>query len=119
MITHDRDKPPSVPTVLVIEPYEDLRDGIVTTLQRRDYLCHTVDTRAAAALMLRKNDYAYVVVDADVPELTSELVSLLSPQSSVILITEDEASESEHVLRKPFGRDELLAQFVRPSGVSG
>lgn len=113
MITHDRDKPFPAPSVLVVEPYPDLRDGIVTTLRRRDYVCDAVDTPAAAALMLRKNDYAYVVVDADVPELTTEMVSLLSPHSNVILITEDEACESEHVLRKPFGRDELLAQFVR------
>ena len=113
MITHDRDKPFPAPSVLVVEPYADLRDGIVTALRRRDYVCDAVDTPAAAALMLRKNDYAYVVVDEDVPGLTTEMVSLLSPRSNVILITEDDACASEHVLRKPFGRDELLAQFVR------
>ncbi len=112
MIPHDHEKALSSPSVLVVEPYEDLRDGIVTTLRRRHYRCDAVDTPAAAALMLRKHDYAYVVVDMDVPE-PAELVSLLSPDANLILITENVTWASDHVLRKPFSRDELLAQFVR------
>jgi DNA-binding response OmpR family regulator len=114
VIAHDRQKPPSVPSVLVVEPYDDLRSGIVSALQRRNYVCDAVASPAAAALMLRDHDYAYVVVDVDVPQPTRELVSSLPAEANVILITDDDAGESEHhLLRKPFGRDELLAQFVR------
>ena len=115
MIRHDPQKQPSVPSVLVVEPYDDLRSGIVSVLQRRNYICDAVSTPAAAALMLREHDYAYVVVDVDVPQPTSELVSSLPAQSNVILITDDDnGDDSEHhLLRKPFSRDELLAQFVR------
>ena len=107
-----------VPSVLVVEPYADLRAGIVSTLQRGNYVCDAVATPDDAALMLRDHDYAYVVVDVDVPDATSELVSSLSEESNVILITDEEedAVQGEHVLRKPFGRDELLAHFVRRRG---
>jgi DNA-binding response OmpR family regulator len=103
-----------VSSVLVVEPYADLRAGIVSALQKRDYICDAVATPDAAALMLRDHDYAYVLVDVDQPQPTTELVSSLSADSNVILITDDDATVSEHhLLRKPFSRDELLAQFVR------
>jgi DNA-binding response OmpR family regulator len=103
-----------VSSVLVVEPYADLRAGIVSALERRDYVCDAVATPGAAALMLRDHDYAYVVVDVDIQESTGELVSSLSADSNVILITDDDETESQHhLLRKPFSRDELLAQFVR------
>lgn len=107
-----------VPSVLVVEPHADLRAGIVSTLQRGNYICDAVATPGDAALMLRDHDYAYVVVDVDVPEATSELVSSLCKDSSVILITDDEAQDTpqHHMLRKPFSRDELLAHFVRTRG---
>ena len=107
-----------VPSVLVVEPYADLRAGIVSTLQRGNYVCDAVATPGDAALMLRDHDYAYVVVDVDVPEATGELVSSLCEESNVILITDqDEKAQGEHhMLRKPFSRDELLAHFVRTRG---
>jgi DNA-binding response OmpR family regulator len=117
VIAHERSKRSPVPSVLVVEPYADLRAGIVSTLQRRDYVCDAVETPDAAALMLREHDYAYIVVDVDVPEPVNELVSKLGEESNVILITDDvrrDAQESRHpMLRKPFSREELLAQFRR------
>jgi DNA-binding response OmpR family regulator len=103
------------PSVLVVEPYADLRAGIVSTLQRRNYICDAVATPEAAALMLREHDYAYIVVDVDAPQPTEELVSSLSSESNVILITDEDVEDDgeHHMLRKPFGRDELLAQFVK------
>jgi DNA-binding response OmpR family regulator len=103
------------PSVLVVEPYADLRAGIVSTLQRRNYICDAVATPEAAALMLREHDYAYVVVDVDVPQPTEELVSSLGHESNVILITDEDTGDDgeHHMLRKPFSRDELLAQFVK------
>jgi DNA-binding response OmpR family regulator len=108
---YDRGKRPMVPSVLVVEPYADLRAGIVSTLERRDYVCDAVATPEAAALMLREHHYAYVVVDVDAPQATDELVSSLSHESNVILITD--ADDDEQMLRKPFSRDELLARFVK------
>ena len=118
MIAFDRGKRPMVPSVLVIEPYADLRTGIVSTLQSGNYVCDAVATPDDAALMLRDHDYAYVVVDVDGPEPTSELVSSLCEESNIILITNEDrdALKGEHVLRKPFGRDELLAHFVGRRG---
>ncbi len=114
MTTHDRRKNAFGRSVLIVEPHADLRDGIVGALQRRDYDCDAVATPEAAALMLREHDYAYVVVDLDVPEPTCEFVSSLSAGANVILLTADVASDNEYrVLRKPFSRDELLAHFVR------
>ena len=114
MIARDPSKRFSSHSVLVVEPYEDLRDGIVSTLRRRDFVCDAVATPHDAALMLRDHDYAYVVVDLDIAEPTSDLVSSLSREANVILLTADVASDNEfHVLRKPFSRDELLAHFVR------
>jgi DNA-binding response OmpR family regulator len=112
---HDGQQRPPRRSVLIVEPYADLRDGIAGALTRRDYVCDAVATPEAAALMLREHDYAYVVVDLDAPQPTSDFVSSLSNESNVILLTADVASDNEfRVLRKPFSRDELLAQFVRP-----
>lgn len=114
MIAHDRTKRLTERSVLVVEPHADLRTGIVGALQQRNYVCDAVGTPEDAALMLRDHDYAYVVVDLDVSRPSSDLVSSVPEQSSVILITDDIASDDEYdVLRKPFSRDELLAHFVR------
>lgn len=99
--------------MLIVEPHEDLRDGIVGALERRNYICDAVDTPQAAALMLREHDYAYVVVDLASSPAT-DLVSSVSTRSNVILLTEDVSTDADYaVLRKPFSRDELLAHFVR------
>lgn len=101
------------PNVLVVEPYADLRSGIVATLERRHFECDGVATADAAALKLREHDYAYVVVDAD--PSTEAFVSSLDPGAHVILLSDDETREPRRnvyaVLQKPFSRDELLAQF--------
>lgn len=99
--------------MLIVEPHEDLRDGIVCALERRNYICDAVDTPQAAALMLREHDYAYVVVDLASSPAT-DLVSSVPTRSNVILLTEDVSIDADYaVLRKPFSRDELLAHFVR------
>ncbi len=101
----------------MVEPHADLRAGIIATLRRDHYRCDGVDTPEAAALMLRDHKYAHVVVDVDIPQPTYELVSSLSADANVILITDadprDQRTPRYHLLRKPFSRDELLAHFVR------
>lgn len=118
MKAHDRGPRPTVPSVLVVEPYADLRDGIVSTLRRSNYVCDAVATPGDAALMLRDHDYAYVVIDIDVPEATGEFVSSISEESNVLLITDGEsrATAGHDTLRKPFSRDELLAHLVQRRG---
>ena len=100
------------PNVLVVEPYADLRSGIVATLERRHFECDSVGTADAAALKLREHDYAYVVVDVD--PSTEAFVSSLDPDAHVILLSDDARQARTNdfaVLQKPFSRDELLAQF--------
>ena len=107
-----------VPTVLVVEPYADLRSGIVSTLKRISLDCDAVATPEAAQAKLQDHDYAWVVVDVDSPDPTTELVSSINTRSHVILITDADPRERRQTprhatLRKPFGRDELLAQFPK------
>lgn len=107
-----------VPNVLVVEPYADLRAGIVAVLDRLDYVCDAVATADQAALRLHEHDYAYVVVDIDddTAEPLAELVTSLDAHANVILITDcdprDVRSHDHAVLRKPFAREELVAQFA-------
>jgi DNA-binding response OmpR family regulator len=104
-----------VPTVLVVESYPDLRAGIVDVLQRNHIDCDAVATPNAATLKLREHDYAYVLVDVDSPEATEEFVSSLDTGANVILISDadprDARTNQFAMLRKPFSRDELMAQF--------
>ena len=101
--------------VLVVESYPDLRAGIVAALQRNAFECDAVATPDAAVLKLRENDYAYVVVDVDSPESTEDLISSFAPDANVILISEDDPRDERAnaflMLRKPFSRDELMAQM--------
>lgn len=103
------------PTILVVESYADLRAGIVAALQHYDYVCDAVATPDAARLKLRDHDYSYVVVDVDSSDAADELVSSFEPGAHVILISDadprDERSNAFALLRKPFSRDELLAQI--------
>ncbi|HYK03936.1 MAG TPA: hypothetical protein VE974_19435 [Thermoanaerobaculia bacterium] len=106
-----------VPTVLVVESYPDLRAGIVDALQRNHFDCDAVATPNAATLKLREHDYAYVVIDVDSPEGTDEFVSSFDAGANVILISDadprDARTNTFAMLRKPFSRDELMAQFRR------
>ncbi|HEX8252984.1 MAG TPA: hypothetical protein VF846_07555 [Thermoanaerobaculia bacterium] len=104
------------PHILVVESYADLRAGIVAALEHYEYSCDAVASAEAAMLKLREHAYAYVVLDVDAasPQDTREVVSALG-EANVILISDGDPREphSEHVamLRKPFSRDELLAQL--------
>ncbi|MEA2464766.1 MAG: hypothetical protein QOJ98_2513 [Acidobacteriota bacterium] len=104
-----------VPTVLVVESYPDLRAGIVDALRRNHIDCDAVATPNAATLKLREHDYAYVLIDVDCTEGTDEFVSSFDPGANVILISDadprDAATNRFAMLRKPFSRDELMAQF--------
>jgi DNA-binding response OmpR family regulator len=106
-----------VPTVLVVESYPDLRAGIVDVLQRSHFDCDAVATTGAATLKLREHDYAYIVIDVDSPEGTDEFVSSFGADANVILISDadprDARTNDFAMLRKPFSRDELMAQFRR------
>jgi DNA-binding response OmpR family regulator len=103
-------------TVLVIEAYADLRAGIVAALQRHAYACDAVGCVADAEQKLRERDYSYVVVDVDSEE-SNELVSTFHADANVILISDadprDARANDFAMLRKPFSREELLAQFAR------
>lgn len=83
-----------VPRVLVIEPYSDLRQVILLTLQREHYACDAVAGVEEALQELGRHTYECVVVDGDA---TGHAVTSIDPAANVIL------------LRKPFGRDELIA----------
>jgi DNA-binding response OmpR family regulator len=103
--------------VLVVESYPDLRAGIVSALRRYEFDCDAVATPEAAVLKLREHDYAYYVIDLDSPDSTDELVASFAPDARVILISEDDPSNEAPnrfpTLRKPFSRDELMAQVRR------
>ena len=82
-----------VPRVLVIEPYNDLREAIALTLRREHYACDAVSSVSDAAFEIGRHNYACVVVDADA---TGDVVSSLDPSAHVVSLS------------KPFGRDELI-----------
>jgi DNA-binding response OmpR family regulator len=102
-----------VPRVLILEPHPDLRMEIAATLRREHYACDVVATAADAALQLDQRTYRWVVVDLDTLD-SSRLVAGIDPSSQVVLLTaDDDEGESGHAaLRKPFGRDELIARLT-------
>lgn len=109
--------PHLLPHVLVVEPYADLRDGIVAALQRLDYSCDAVESAGDAVLKLHDRDYEYVVLDiADSGAPMAALVSSLASHDNLILITDcdprDVRAGDAAVLRKPFAREELVAHFA-------
>lgn len=110
---------PMVPNVLVVEPYADLRAGIVAVLERLHLDCDSVSTASDAMLKLTDRSYAHVIVDIDddTAESVADLVRSLDPRAHVVLISDgdprDVRSHDRVVLRKPFAREELVAQFAR------
>ena len=97
--------------VLVIEPYADLCAEIAATLRREHYVCDTAASAESAALELDQTAYAYVVGDV---HTIAPLLATIDPASRVILLIEGESDDQRKysTLRKPFGRDELIARFV-------
>jgi DNA-binding response OmpR family regulator len=109
--------PNVLPHVLVVEPYDDLRDGIVAALQQIAYSCDAVESAGDAVLKLHDRDYEYVVLDvAGTGALMADLVSSLATHRHLILITDgdprDVRTGHAAVLRKPFAREELVAHFA-------
>ena len=100
------------PTVLVIEPYADLRSEIAAALRREHYVCEAVGNTAEAMLKLRGGQFSYVVLDEDVGDL-GKLVAAIDPASELLMLSESEGPgwPGHSSLRKPFGRAELVARL--------
>lgn len=98
-------------SVLVIEPFADLRLEIAATLVRAHYSCSAVATAEEGAAKLETNAYSYLVVDS---ASVGDYVAAVDRSSHVIVLTEDD-SPNVHgyaTLRKPFSRDELMKRLT-------
>ena len=100
------------PTVLVIEPFTDLRLEIAAALRREHYTCDAVATAAEGTVEMDAHPYEYVVVDL---ESTGDFASTVDPSSHVILLTDEDSRDvgGYPTLRKPFSRDELTLVLSR------
>ena len=100
------------PSVLVVEPFADLRLEIAATLRREHYTCDAVATAAEGTAELDARSYEYVVIDL---ESTGDFVSSVDPAAHVILLTDEDSRDvgGYPTLRKPFSRDELTFSLSR------
>lgn len=100
------------PTVLVIEPFADLRLEIAATLRREHYTCDAVGTAAEGTAVMGSRSYDHVVIDL---ESTGDFAATVDPSMHVILLTDQDSSEvgGYATLRKPFSRDELTSSLSR------
>lgn len=98
-------------SVLVIEPFADLRLEIAATLLRERYSCSAVATAEEGAAALEAQPYSYLVVDSD---SVGDYVAAVDPSSHVIVLTDDEGPDARGyaTLRKPFSRDELMKRLT-------
>lgn len=98
-------------SVLVIEPFADLRLEIAATLLREHYSCSAVATAEEGAAALRARPYSYLVVDSD---SVGDCVAAVDPSLQVIVLTEDDSPDARGyaTLRKPFSRDELMKRLT-------
>lgn len=99
-------------TVLVIEPFADLRLEIAATLRRQHYTCDAVATAAEGSAVMGTRTYDHVVIDLD---STGNFAETVDPSTHVILLTDQDPSEvgGRPTLRKPFSRDELTSSLSR------
>ena len=105
-------------SILLVEPYAELRSAIASALDRAHYRCEAVGSAADAMLKLRSREYAYILVDIDSPDPMPALYTALNDDpgllAKVIVITDGETTNliaQQPQIRKPFDRDELLASF--------
>ena len=103
-------------SILLIEPYAELRSAIASALDRAQYRCEAVGSAADAMLKLRAEEYAYILVDIDSPDPMSNLCTALKTDplllSKVVVITDGETPNtmaSQPQILKPFDTDDLLA----------
>lgn len=98
-------------SVLVIEPFADLRLEIAATLLREHYSCSAVATAEEGAAALQARPYSYLVVDHD---SVGDYVKAVGPSSHIIVLTEDDSEDARGyaTLRKPFSRDELMKRLM-------
>lgn len=98
-------------SVLVIEPFADLRLEIAATLRREHYSCSAVATAEEGAAALEAGPYSYLVVDSD---SVGDYVAAMNPSSHVIVLTDDDSLDARGyaTLRKPFSRDELMKRLT-------
>ncbi len=104
------------PAVLVVEPHADLRSAIVATLSGAAWECVAVSSPDDAMLMLREQDYAYILLDTDSPQPLVEFRRLVSADPElmrrvVAMADEEDETPWQNVLRKPFDRRALLTQI--------
>lgn len=99
------------PTVLIIEPFSDLRLEIAATLRRQHYTCDAVATAAEGTAVLGARRYDHVVVDLD---STGDFAESVGPSMHVILLTDQDSRDvgGYATLRKPFSRDELMLRLM-------
>jgi ActR/RegA family two-component response regulator len=96
------------PRVLIVEPHADLCASIAATLRREHYTCATAATADDARIALRRANYEFVIVDLH------DAAAIGPVTSQLILLTESDlyARGDVATLRKPFGRDELMARLA-------
>ena len=99
------------PTVLVIEPFADLRLEIAATLRRQHYTCDAVATAAEGSAVMDSRAYDHVVIDLD---STGDFAASVDPSMHVILLTDEDSRDvgGYATLRKPFSRDELMLRLM-------
>lgn len=97
-------------TVLVIEPFADLRLEIAATLRRQHYACDAVATVAEAQAELGARAYDHVVIDL---ESTGNFAASVDPSVHLVLLTDMDSRDvgGHATLRKPFSRDELVLRL--------
>ena len=108
-------------SILVVEDYPDLRDAIAEVLSRNDCVCDCVGSEGAIA-KLRTTQYAAILLASRLsikgdPVLTYLAQYQPAELAHVVLMSDplnaDDMPDARcHVLTKPFGRDELLAQIA-------
>jgi DNA-binding response OmpR family regulator len=111
--------------VLVVENYSDLLMLITETMRQRHYRCDSVHDAAEGIEMLRRTQYASILLDVTWPVTTNPVIHFLKQEQpaelkKVIVMTAfdphylglKELGEICTFLRKPFGIDELLARLA-------
>lgn len=104
---------PEVRSILVVEAYPDLRAAIAAAVQREHFRCDAVSSSDEARLLLRGNDYAYVILDVDDAPDVERLADALAERTHLIVISDQYLVPSAGCdrLRKPFSRDELVRKL--------
>jgi DNA-binding NtrC family response regulator len=111
------------PSVLIVEPYADLRSAIESALTRGEYDCVCARDEEDAIRRLQSESFSAILLAPTLPITEDAVMHFLhehqpSEMRKVILMTDDEAGsqpqETEcRVLLKPFDGNELFRQVSR------